>query len=410
MRIVHLGNVPVPEGHQQRLFMRAIHPGRWVLNHAIAQKNAGMDVEVVTQAHKAKQDFTCEIEGMKVHFLRTYHPYRHFTFYAIDQWRMASYVKKLRPDIVHAHGTEAAYALAAIRTGLPFCVTAQGLMFQIIPTLGHKPDWNMRFIRKSEHYAWKYTKYAIAKSEYVGTALAAEYPHLDITLIPNTYQAELDRTDRADQIDRADRNLSLAFVGTIDERKGVHLIADAMQEVVKHHPGVVLHIVGNRSDQTDRSDGSDYATLQLAKLREALGDRLVLHGRLPSTELFAVLDNCVALLAPSLEEMFGNQLIEGLMRGCHGIVPEGTALAENVRRFGNGTIVPQKDVAALATAICDTIAKPPTAAQVEAAQENIRAYMSPAAIAVAHRVLYERILNRTDQSDLSDQIKEPHNG
>ena len=146
MKILHLGHVPPPMDHPQRAHMGAIHPGRWVLNHAIAQKRAGMDVEVVTQAHKAKCDFVCEIEGVKVHFLRTYHPYRHFTFYAIDQFRMASYVKKLRPDIVHAHGTEAAYALAAIRTGLPFCITAQGLFFQIMATMTHV-YWNTRFLR-----------------------------------------------------------------------------------------------------------------------------------------------------------------------------------------------------------------------------------------------------------------------
>jgi glycosyltransferase involved in cell wall biosynthesis len=381
MKVLHLGNVPVPFDHSQKERVSQ-HPGRWVLNHAIAQKQAGMDVEVVAQAHKATRDFVCEIEGVKVHFLRTYHPYRHFTFYAIDQLRMASYVKKLRPDIVHAHGTEAAYALAAIRTGLPFCVTAQGLFFQIIPTLGHKPDWNMRFIRMSEHYAWKRTKYAIAKSEYVRDAMAKEYPHLDLTLIPNTYQPELDGELKPKT------GKKLAFVGTIDERKGVHLIAEAMKAVAKHHPDVELHIVGNQPGGT----GSPYAIEQIASLRRTLGDRLVLHGKLPSTVLFSVLDDCVALLAPSLEEMFGNQLVEGLMRGCHGIVAEGTALAENVRRFGNGIVVVQNAPMLLASEICDTLACLPTAEQAESSRQKIRAYMAPAVVAAVHRGLYMRVL------------------
>ena len=380
MRIIHLGNVPVPESHPQKGRVSQ-HPGRWVLNHAIAQKRAGMDVEVVSQAHKATCDFVCEIEGVKVHFLRTYHPYRHFTFYAIDQFRMASYVKRLRPDIVHAHGTEAAYALAAIRTGLPFCVTAQGLMFQIKPTLGHKPDWNMRFIRMSEHYAWKRTKYAIAKSEYVRDALAKEYPHLDLTLIPNTYQPELDG-ELKPKIGK-----KLAYVGTIDERKGVHLIAEAMKAVVKQHPDVELHIVGNQPEGT----GSLYAIEQLTSLRQTLGDHLVLHGTLSSSALFSVLDDCIALLAPSLEEMFGNQLIEGLMRGCHVIVTEGTALAENARRFGNGTVVSQASFESLANSICAYLSHPSTDARHESARKEIRDYMSPLHIAGVHRLLYERM-------------------
>ena len=384
MKIIHLGNVPPPIDLVKEYHVKVTHPGRWVLNHAIAQKRAGMDVEVVTQAHKATSDFVCEIEGVKVHFLRTYHPYRHFTFYAIDQFRMAAYVKKLRPDIVHAHGTEAAYALAAIRTGLPFCVTAQGLMFQIIPTLGHKPDWNMRFIRMSEHFAWKRTKYAIAKSEYVRDALAKEYPHLDLTLIPNTYQPELDGELKPKT------GKKLAFVGTIDERKGVHLIADAMKEIVQQHPDVELHIVGNQPEGT----GGLYVITQIASLRQTLGNRLVLHGKLPSTALFAVLDECVALLAPSLEEMFGNQLVEGLMRGCHGIVAEGTALAENVRRFGNGTVVPQKSSASLASAIRTLLSSLVQDNVCENARMKIRAYMGPDQVAREHERCYHRIVGQ----------------
>ena len=382
MKIIHLGNVPVPVNHSQHTTTKQ-HPGRWVLNHAIAQKQAGMDVEVVTQAHKAKCDFVCEIEGVKVHFLRTYHPYRHFTFYAIDQFRIAGYVKQLKPDIVHAHGTEAAYALSAIRTHLPFCVTAQGLMFQIMPTLGQKPDWNMRFIRMSEHYAWKHTRYAIAKSEYVRTALVKKYPHLDLTLIPNTYAPDLDcelkpKTGR-----------KLVFVGTIDERKGVHLIAEAMKTVVMQYPDVELHLVGNQPEGT----GSEYAVFQIASLRKTLGERLVLHGRLESVRLFSVLDECRALLAPSLEEMFGNQLIEGLMRGCHGIVADETALAENVRRFGNGDVVPQRDSFSLSSVILRVLGETLQLGTIEQTRQAIRNYMAPSVVASKHRLFYNRILS-----------------
>lgn len=388
MKILHLGHVPVPTTNPQHVFVNQ-HLGRWVLNHAIAQKQAGMDVEVVTQAHKAKYDFVCEIEGVKVHYLRTYHPYRHFTFYAIDQIRMANYVNKLHPDIIHAHGTEAAYALAAIRSHLPFCVTAQGLMFQIMPTLGHKPDWNMRFIRISENYAWKRTQYAIAKSEYVRDMLAKEYPHLDLTLIPNTYELGLECELKSKT------KCALAFVGTMDERKGVHLIAEAMKIVVRQFPDVELHIIGN----AEESLATGYAKVQLNSLRVTLGERLILHGRLSSKELFSVLDDCVALLAPSLEEMFGNQLIEGLMRGCHGIVAEDTALAENVRRFGNGTVVPQKNPQALAQAVLDVLALFPEIHVLEDVRQIIRGYMSPQTVASMHLALYKWILLQSKCTD-----------
>ena len=380
MKILHLGNVPVPVGHPERKRVRQ-HPGRWVLNHALAQKAAGIDVEVVSQAHRASRDFDCEIEGVTVHFLRTYHPYRHFTFYALDAWRMARLVRRLQPDLVHAHGTEAAYGHAALRSGLPFCITVQGLFFQIIPTLGRSPTWNERFLRWGEDMVLRKTRFVVAKSEYVKEALARQYPHLDLTLIPNTYEPGLDGP-------LASRSgHAVAYVGTMDERKGVKYLAAAMREVVKAVPDVELHIAGNPKEST----ATGYAGEQIRSLRAALGDRLILHGRMPSLKLFKMLDGCRALVAPSLEEMFGNQLIEGLMRGCHGIVSEETALAENARRFGNATVIPQRDASAIAHAVQTVLLNPPSGEKIEQARSDIRNYMSPAAVASAHRILYERI-------------------
>lgn len=381
MRVLHLGHVPVPDSVSRDIFPDGSHPGRWVLNHALAQKAAGLDVEIVSQAHKATCDFDCVIEGVTVHFLRTYHPYRHFTFYALDAWRMARFVRSLKPDVVHAHGTEAAYGHAAVRTGLPFCVTAQGLFFQIIPTLGRPPTIHERFLRRGEDMVWRKTKFAVAKSEYVKAALAAQYPHLDLTLIPNTYEPGLDgplapRTGHA-----------VAYVGTMDERKGVRYLVDALREVVKMVPDVTLHVAGNPPEES----AAGYPVEQLRALRELLGPRLVLHGRIPSSELFSMLDGCRVLVAPSLEEMFGNQLIEGLMRGCHGIVAEGTALAENARRFGNATVVPQRDAAAIAAALCRELACPFEPDIAESARVAIRGFMSPASVADAHRTMYATV-------------------
>ena len=387
LRILHLGHVPVPSDHPQAQRMGRQHPGRWVLNHALAQKAAGLDVEIVSQAHKASCDFDCEIEGVVVHFLRTYYPYRHFTFYAFDAWRMARFVRRLTPDIVHAHGTEAVYGHAALRSGLPYCLTAQGLFFQIIPTLGRPPKWSERFLLWGEDMVWKRTKYAVAKSDYVRSALSSRYPNLQLARIPNTYEPALD----APVAFRTGHDI--AFVGTMDERKGVRYLVEALSEIATTIPDVRLHVAGNPSEKT----ATGYVGEQIRALRSLLGSRLVLHGRVVSRELFAMLDACRVLVAPSLEEMFGNQLIEGLMRGCHGIVTEGTALAENARRFGNATVVPQRDSHALSRALDQALQARFDPDVVELVRAKIRTCMSPSAVAEAHVRFYESILSESNR-------------
>jgi glycosyltransferase involved in cell wall biosynthesis len=374
-----------------------------VLNHAIAQKRyAGLDVEIITIAHKTSQDFVTEIEGIRVHFLRTYHPWRAVTGFLLDRWRMARYARRLNPQLIHAHGTEDVYALAAQWTRRPYVITAQGLMFQILPTLRHIP-WPMRFAALTERHALRRAKVMIAKSDYVRQGLAAAYPHLDLHVIPNTYQQELDQSYRPAPTDHLRRTGSkLAFIGTVDERKGVHLIAEAMPQIKAAVPDTSLTIIGNAANPTG------YAAEQIVRLRETLGDNLILAGRKSALELFELLRPCTALLAPSLEEMFGNQLIEGLMCGLHGIVTENTALAENVRRFGNGTVVPQRDAAALAAATIQALQNPPTDSTCESARQAIRDYMGPAAVAAKHQALYNRILNQSDQSHQLDQSDQSH--
>lgn len=382
MKIVHLGWVKLPADYPEKELIKTSHPGRWVLNHALAQKSIGLDVEVVTLVHGAKKDYVLEVEGIKVHYLKTAHKWRHLTFYAIDRMRVARYVKKLKPDFVHAHGTEDAYGWAAQKIGLPYCITAQGLFFQIIPTLKRKPTIHEKFLKCGENIVLKKAKHVIAKSEYVRDALAEKYPHLQLELIPNTYEQAL-----ASEI-VFPKQQAFAFVGSVNDRKGVHLIAEALKRVVNEFPNVKLHIAGNSHE----GSGSPYEQSVIKDLRETLGENLILHGKVPSVDLFKVLDECIAIVAPSTEEMFGNQLIEGLMRGCHGIVTDQTAMAENVRRFGNGTIVPQGDTNAIADAMIETLKSPPTEKEIQKARQNINDYMSPKAVAEKSRQLYLRLL------------------
>ena len=181
---------------------------------------------------------------------------------------------------------------------------------------------------------------------------------------------------------------AVAYVGTMDERKGVRYIAEAMGNVAKAVPDVELHVMGNPPEISAQG----YTGECLRSLRATLGPRLVLHGQVPSCELFSILDGCRVLVAPSLEEMFGNQLIEGLMRGCHGIVAEGTALAENARRFGNSMTIPQRDASAIACSLVSTLSEPFDPLVAEEARQRIRDWMSPTVVAEQHVSLYHSII------------------
>ena len=87
------------------------------------------------------------------------------------------------------------------------------------------------------------------------------------------------------------------------------------------------------------------------------------------------------------------------MRGCHGIATEDTALAENIRRFKNGTVVPQRNPQALAEAVINILKNPPSIQEQEATRQNIRNYMSPLSVAHKHEALYKELTQHDDMLD-----------
>ena len=70
MRVVHIGHVPLPSEHPDfgRLYS---HPGRWVLNLAMAQaEHTSIGPAIITQVPGASIDWRCKVDGIDVEFVR----------------------------------------------------------------------------------------------------------------------------------------------------------------------------------------------------------------------------------------------------------------------------------------------------------------------------------------------------
>jgi glycosyltransferase involved in cell wall biosynthesis len=376
MRVVHICNAPLGSDHPDygRVSM---HPGRWALNLAVAQrKHCGMAAELLVQVPGSRCDHETEIDTVPVHYVAAPDKFRSATLFQLDARRLAKRAKDFAPDIVHAHGTEDAYSLAAQRTGLPSIITAQGLYFLINRKVKPALVSRARAVQFTEWLALKHARHVIAKSNYVAEELKRRFPHLILHAIPNTFD------ERLLGIREMKRPNSLVYVGTISPHKGVHTLQAALVKVHREIPGVSLDVAG------DSTNGAfPYEVEQKQLLQDTLGDQVVFHGQLDVLELGRLVASSMALVAPSLEDMFGNQLIEALLLGTHGIVAEGTALAENVRRFGGGTIVPQDNPHAFAQGILATLRTQPPH-ETEEVRRLIRDYMGPEVVARHHSSLY----------------------
>jgi len=387
MKVVHLCNLPLPAGHPDYGKIQT-HPGRWVLNLALAQKaRTKIQPILVVQIPGAKVDYQKEVEGIMVHYLAAPDRFRSTTLFYFDARRISAYVRKLKPDLVHAHGTEDAYALAAQATGLPCALTVQGCYFIINRELPPRLFSRGRVVQGTEWLALRRAKHVVVKSSYVKNELKKKFPHLCLHEIPNTFDPRLLEIP----IDQPRRMGDLAFVGTMVERKGVHVLRQALEIIRNEYPDsflkIHLHIFGDRPDA--RADS--YEGREKQALGDLLGNRLILHQTIQGTLLAQELSTIPVLVAPSLEEMFGNQVIEAIMVGTWPIVTEQTAMAENVKDVGFGCCVAQKDPKQLASTVLSKVFEPLVPSVATKARTTILARMGPEVVAQGHLKVYQEI-------------------
>lgn len=378
MKVLHLCYFPLTEDHPDYGRLR-MHPGRWVHHLALAQvRHTDISPELMVQIPGASCDFETTVEGIPIHFLRAPSRFRSATLFWFDSRRLASRVRALAPDLVHAHGTEDAYALAAQRSGLPYVITAQGF-HRAINSICKPPLLSReRAVEWTESFCLGRAQHVIAKSDYISKELKSAFPQLILHRIANTYDPAiltLDETRVAKTV---------IFVGRISPRKGLHHLADALELGGNFLPPMTLWIVGNCV-----SNPSPYESMQLQRLQTILGPRLKLWGEIPHMEAVRLAARASLLVAPSVEEMFGNQVVEALLVGTPTIVNEGTALAENIREFGNGTIVPTSDPQAFLTAICSRLAIHENG---DLSRSRIRKAFAPEEIARRHHSVYLSVL------------------
>jgi len=161
--------------------------------------------------------------------------------------------------------------------------------------------------------------------------------------------------------------------------------------VSREIPEVTLDVAGDSVNSA-----LSYEIEQKRLLQQTLGERVTFSRTTGGIDLGRLVASSMALVAPSLEDMFGNQLIEALLLRTHGIVAEGTALAENVRRFGNGTVVPRENPEALAGAILKVLTEPVLGACAQQTRDAVAAAFAPSTVARLHHEVYEQVLR--DQS------------
>jgi glycosyltransferase involved in cell wall biosynthesis len=329
----------------------------------------GVEVEVLAPAYRGLADQT--VDGVRVHRFRyAPRPWETLTHdqTAPDRIRERPWFLGLVPgylaagsraaarvareggfDVLHAFWPipQGVLGLHAKRkTGLPLVSTFFGVeltwMERQFPFLA---PLLRRIVRGSDAVT--------AISSYTAERLARQVPGVDPAIIP--FGAAVDAPAEPPPYGwDGSGPFELLFVGRLVERKGVHLLLDALATLpAERRP--VLHVVG---------DGPDRARLEERARRLALGAGAVFHGFVAKEELQRRLSTCDAFVLPAVVDAKGDTeglgvvLIEAMSYARPVIASAAGGIVDIVRDGRNGFLVPPGDAAALAAAVARMMEDP----------------------------------------------------
>ncbi len=126
----------------------------------------------------------------------------------------------------------------------------------------------------------------------------------------------------------------LLYFGRLEERKGVHVLSDALPEVFNQVPNISMVFVG--SDL--KYQGSSMREY-IKKKTYKYPDRVVFFDNLPHDELFPIVKASKMVILPSLWEAFGFVCVEAMALGRPVIASSDSGFAEIIENNSSGYLV-----------------------------------------------------------------------
>jgi glycosyltransferase involved in cell wall biosynthesis len=308
------------------------------------------NVSLISLRRKDLSEDTLEQFGIDVTYMAR-HKFDPATFPAL-----LKVLRKKQADIVHLHGYGATTfgRLCAWRMGIPSILHEHA-------NLGDTP-W---FQKVADRVLAPHTDIAIAVSESTAefTTRARLMPAEKTKVV--YLGAPLDEFARprsAEEIAHARAALGIApgtiAVGTVTRlmpSKGNEYLVAAVPALVARHPDARVYIAG---------EGELQGALQAQAHALGLGDRLVFLGF--QRDVAAVLSAYDVLVFPSLWEGTPLTVFETLAMGKPIVASDADGLLDVLTDDHDALVVPKRDAAALAGAICTMIEQPDLASRLAA--------------------------------------------
>jgi glycosyltransferase involved in cell wall biosynthesis len=323
------------------------HPAAWIPGLISSLANyTSHELHVLTYSDLVDCDQCKKIDQVHYYILkRPRMKYRLASFFVLDRAKFGAYLRVIKPDLVHGHGTDSTYGHIAAKSGFPYLITIQGILSQILPIQEHRGDIVdqvvNRLLLRFEAKTIGEGKAFIANTPFVGELIKHSNPRADIYTIENVVQ---DVYWHAQNRDLAVPGYIL-FVGTISRSKGIEDLIRAFHLLNNERPDLQLKIIG----YGDR----DYIREIVLPLIASCGltDLVEFCGKKTAPYIAKKLERALCLAVPSHMEQAPQAIAEAMAVGIPVVATKVGGIPHMLEDGVTGLLCPAKNENELAKKI-----------------------------------------------------------
>ena len=269
----------------------------------------------------------------------TYHFLKKFTGTKIDYllniFKVKSYIKSIKPDIIHAHYATSYGFLAAFSGFHPFIITGWGADIFDSPNNSWMKKLLINSFKKAD---------AITVLSNITRKEIAKLTDKEVQLIPFGVDLNKFFPRKANSTDI----IKIGTIRTLSEKYGVEYLIRAFALICEKHQNIQLEIVG---------DGPLRTYLENLVVELGIEKKVVFHGYVNQNLLFEQYIKILgsldifAILSILDSETFGVAAVEASACGIPVVATSVGGLPEVIESEKTGIIVPPKNVVATAKAL-----------------------------------------------------------
>jgi glycosyltransferase involved in cell wall biosynthesis len=282
-------------------------------------------------------------------------------------------VRRMRPDLVHAHlyATAVAAGAATVGTGIPLIVTEQT-----------EAPWRNGRARLASRFAYGRARAVIAVSDPIRDLLITEYrvPAAKVKVVRNAVKPmrSRDRNGRPGHI--------VGTIARLHPEKGIGFLLDAAPQIAAAVPDVRFALVGEGPLRDELEAQADL--LGIADRVDFVG------GRADARRLISGFD---VLALPSVSEGTPLTIVEAMLAGVPVVASAVGGIPEQIEDRETGLLVSPGDTAALSAAVTQALTDPTLRQKVS------RAARAHAESEFNHDDMVERIAATYARAQAADQ-------